>query len=97
MPVGLAARVAGHYRLVNGQPLEVTAKGDTVAVRGMGPKPTPLVYLGGAGRGQATFVIGPTGMRLVFHLPPAAGSPARRMDLHAGMAELDALRVGEKP
>lgn len=88
--------MAGTYRMVNGRSVEVAAHGDSLTVQALGPKPMPLVYVGGAERGTAEFAIGPTGSRVVFRLPRAAGAPAPRLDLQVGMIELGALRVKEE-
>jgi D-alanyl-D-alanine carboxypeptidase len=98
LPRGLAARVTGTYRLVNGHTVEVTAKGDSLMARTTRPEPLPLEYRGGAEHGEALFVVpGGSGVSIVFHLPAGGRAPARRMDVHTGIGRIDALRVAEKP
>ncbi|HKK07400.1 MAG TPA: serine hydrolase domain-containing protein, partial [Gemmatimonadota bacterium] len=100
LPGGLAGRVAGTYRMVaNGARIVVSAgaEGDSLTATAeglMGPRPVPLTYVGGAGSGQAEFLLGPpSGPRLVFGLPATGRGPARHVTFRAGLAEIEGLRV----
>ncbi|HKK27398.1 MAG TPA: serine hydrolase domain-containing protein [Gemmatimonadota bacterium] len=93
IPSGLAARVAGTYRMIDRTPLEVESKGDGLTLTMGEREPMKLRYLGGGGSGEPVFEpAGPPGMRFVFHLPEGS-APARRVTMKAGMVEVGGLRV----
>jgi len=92
IPSGLAARVAGSYRMIDRSALEIESKGDSLTVTMGRMGPMKLEYLDGAESGEPAFEpAGPPGMRFVFHLPEGR-APARRVTMKSGMVGIEGLR-----